>query len=92
MYSCDKDVSPEEGQRMTETCRLKLETIKVIHTFKSAFVGITYMNEIRINAWYGTQSLGHCIHTFTTLKQGTMHSLHTAPATTSAGAGMTLLV
>ena len=44
---------------MTETYRLKLETIKVIYTFIRAFVGITYMNEIRTNACYGTNTQTH---------------------------------
>jgi hypothetical protein len=40
---------------MAETCRRKLETIKVIYTLISAFIGITYMNEVCINAQYRTQ-------------------------------------
>jgi hypothetical protein len=36
---------------MTETCKRKLETIKVIYTFISAFVGITYMNEISVSVF-----------------------------------------
>ena len=50
-------MSPEDGQCMTETCRRKLETMKVIYTFISAFVVITYMNKIFINAVYGTHTV-----------------------------------
>jgi hypothetical protein len=32
---------------MTETCRQKLETVMVIYTFISAFVGVTYMRKSR---------------------------------------------
>jgi hypothetical protein len=38
----------------TNKCTLYIK-IKVIHTSVSAFVGITCMNEIHINARYGTQ-------------------------------------
>ena len=44
---------------MTETCRLKLQTIKVIYTFISAFVGVTCINEISINAGYGTHKVNY---------------------------------
>jgi hypothetical protein len=45
MYSCYKDVSPEDGQCVFATRKLKLETIKIIYTFLDAFVGVKYMNE-----------------------------------------------
>jgi hypothetical protein len=38
-------VSSEDATCRTETCRFKLETIKVIYTFISAFVGITYVTK-----------------------------------------------
>ena len=44
---------PEDVQCMTEICKRKKET-EVIHTFISAFVCVTYMDAIRINARCGT--------------------------------------
>jgi hypothetical protein len=56
MRSCYEDVSLEDGQFMTEICRLKLERIKVIYVLHKC-VGITYISGIRINARYETLDL-----------------------------------
>jgi hypothetical protein len=51
---------------MTEIYRHREETIKVIYTFICAFISVAYMNEISVNARYGTHKIqaGHILSHF----------------------------
>jgi hypothetical protein len=51
------DTCPEDGQPVTETYRREYKTITLVYNLISAFVGVTFVNEIHINALHGTQNL-----------------------------------